>query len=105
MKGEVENLFEKAMEKHLPVAFINYGFLEQVKALLYRRDEFGRKELLIMAYVIGASIEETNEILCAFSYPKLYAKRREDAIWIYALNHHYDCKSILEETFRQNMDD
>ena len=100
--------FEKQItgliDKHIPVSFLDYESVQQVKNILLQRDNIGRKEILIIAYLIGADAEEGNELLRLLGYPPLYVKRREDAIWRFALNHRLDGVSIINEIFPQNVD-
>ena len=104
MRNEFNNQIEYLVEKHLPVAFLDYNSLQQAKNILIHRDRIGRKEILILSYLIGATIEESNNLLYSAGYSPLYAKRREDAIWLFALSHQLDCASIFSEIFPQNVD-
>ena len=105
MSDDLEKRIEYLIEKHMPVAFLDYKLLQQLKEALSQRDYIGRKEVLIIAYLIGATADESNELLRILGYPALYVKRREDAIWRFMLNHRVDCKSIIEEIFPQNVDE
>ena len=105
MKNEIEKQIECLIEKHMPVAFLDYELLLKLKAALSQRNDIGRKEILIIAYLIGATADESNELLRILGHPTLYVKRREDAIWRFMLNHQLDSKSIINEIFPQNVDD
>ena len=105
MKNEIEKQIECLIEKHMPVAFLDYELLQKLKAALSQRNDIGRKEILIIAYLIGATADESNELLRILGHPLLYVKRREDAIWRFMLNHQLDSKSIVNEIFPQNVDD
>lgn len=101
--------FEKQIagliEKHIPVSFLDYESVQRVKNILLQRNHIGRKEMLIIAYLIGANADEGNELLRLLGHPPLYVKRREDAIWRFALNHRLDGVSIINEIFPQNVDE
>lgn len=105
----MRDMFEKQInyliEKHLPVAFIDFDSLQQMKKTILHRDRMGRKELLILAYLIGADADESNVLLRLLGYPPLYVNRREDAIWRFMLNHHLDSASVIREIFPQNVDE
>lgn len=105
----MDNAFEKQIsvliEKHIPVSFLDYESVQQAKNILFQRNHIGRKEILIIAYLIGANAAEGDELLRLLGYPPLYAKRREDAIWRFALNHRLDGVSIINEIFPQNVDE
>ena len=105
MSDNFKKQIEYLMEKHLPVAFLDYELLQQFKDTLSQRDQIGRKEVLIIAYLIGATADESNELLRMLGHSPLYVKRREDAIWRYMLNHRMDSRSIINEIFPQNVDD
>ena len=95
---------EKLIEQHLPVAFMEYEDIVRGLRAISRKSMIARKELLIFAYIIGANVEESNELLRLSGHTPLYVKRREDAIWYFALKHRLDCASIVEKTFLQNVD-
>ena len=105
----MNNTFKKqikdAIERHLPIAFLDYRLLELLIESLAKRKNIGRKELLIIAYLIGATVAESNELLRLAGHPTLYVKRREDAIWRFMLNHQLDSRSIINEIFPQNVDE
>ena len=105
MSEEFAKQIEYLIEKHIPTAFIDQHSLQEIKHILSQRDRIGRKEVLIVAYLIGATADESNELLRILGYPTLYAKRKEDAIWRYMLNHRVDIKSIIDEIFPQNVDE
>lgn len=105
MSHDFEERIEWLIEKHMPVAFLDYETLQQVKKTLFQRDDICRKEVLIIAYLIGATADESNELLRMLGHSPLYVKRREDAIWRYMLNHRMDSRSIINEIFPQNVDD
>ena len=75
MSGEFEKRIECLIEKHMPIAFLDYESLQQLKKSLSQRDYIGRKEVLIIAYLIGATAEESNELLRTLEYPALYVKK------------------------------
>ena len=89
----------------MPVAFLDYELLQQLKKTLSERNYIGRKEVLIIAYLIGATADESDELLHTLGYPPLYVKKREDAIWRFMLNHRVDSISIINEIFPQNVDE
>ena len=105
MSNDFEKRIECLIEKHIPVEFLDYESLQQFKKTISQRDYIGRKEALIIAYLIGATADESNELLRLLGHPMLYVKRREDAIWRFMLNHRLDSKSIINEIFPQNADE
>lgn len=105
MKNDIAEFWEVLMERHLSVPYLDYDSLQQVNRILVNRENPGRKEALILAYLLGADVDESNRLLQMLGHPSLYARRREDAIWLYALAHRLDCTSIMEEIFLQNADD
>lgn len=105
MSDDFEKQIECLIEKHIPVAFLDYKLLQRIKEVLFQRDYIGRKEMLIIAYLIGVTAEESDVLLCMLGHPTLYAKKREDAIWRFALNHRLDSMSIFNEIFPKNVDE
>ena len=105
MNFEFNMKLEKLIEKHLPVGFLEYETLSQFQKMIFERESMGRKEILILAYIIGANAIESDELLRLAGHPSLYVKKREDAIWKYSLNNHTDSASIIENIFLQNLDE
>lgn len=105
MKEDFKKTFEQLVEKNIPVAFLDYDVLRIVINLITGKESFGRKEILTIAYLIGASSAESNLLLEQCGHKPLYVKRREDAIWTYSLDHHMNSASIIEEIFPQNADE
>lgn len=101
---EFENGVEGLMEKHIPVGFVDFVFLMSLKQLIVQKDNITRRELLMMAYMLGANADETNGLLKAKNFPPLYVKRREDAVWKFALDKRMDTAAIFNEIFSQNAD-
>ena len=104
MNVEFADYCESLIERHLPVAFVDYDVILFLKTLLQTRLDIGRKEVLIFAYAIGATVDESNELLHMLGHPPLYVKRREDAIWSFALQKRLDSKTIIDMIFPQNVD-
>lgn len=105
MNETFESYAEKLIDRHLPVSFLDYEVLLQFKKILFGRNWIGRKEVLIMAYLIGADVNESNKLLSLMGHPSLYCKKREDAIWMFALDQHRDSATVINEIFLQNVDD
>lgn len=105
MENKAEQFWEALVERHLPVGFLDYDVVMGIKRMIGGREKIGRKEALIMAYMIGADAEESNELLRLLNHLPLYAKRREDAIWRFMLNNRKDSTSIIDEIFPQNADE
>lgn len=105
MQRDFELFLEELLEKHLPVSFLDYEMLMNAKEFLCKREYVGRKEILILAYLIGADSKESNELLRLTGHPLLYVKRREDAIWKFVLDHRVDSQTVINEIFLQNMDE
>lgn len=96
---------EKQIEKHLPTTLMDFNLLEKTVDELCKKKHFERREILILSYVIGLSPEEADILLRMSDHCPLYVKRREDAVWRYALNNRMDCNSIIQEIFPENADD
>lgn len=105
MNAEFAEYCERLMEKHLPAAFVDYDALRYLSSRFQSRTDIGRKEALIFLYIIGATAEESDELLRLLGYPLLYVKRREDAIWKFALKKRLDSKTIIDMIFLQNVDE
>lgn len=105
MRADLDKKIEYLIEKHIPAAFLDYDSLQQFKNTLSQREHIGRIEMLTIAYLIGATAEESNELLRIIGHPTLYVKKREDAIWRFMLNHRLDSHSIIELIFPQKEDE
>ncbi len=105
MNDTFEEQITELIEKHMPVSFLDCDSVQRAKNILLQRDRIGRREILIVAYLIGADANESNELLRLLGHPPLYVKRREDAIWRFALNHRLDSASVINEIFPQNVDE
>ncbi len=102
---ELNTYIGELVEKHVATGFVDCNLIERLKTIFANRDQIGRKELLLFAYLIGANAEESNALLKMLGHPILYVKKREDAIWRFVLNHHLDITSIVDEIFPQNVDE
>ena len=105
MKDAFQSYLEELIECHLPVPFVDFDHLTEIKRGICSKTPEGRKEALILAYIIGANAEESDDLLKLLGHPPLYVKCREDAIWKFVLNHRLDSKSIIDEIFLQNVDE
>lgn len=105
MNAEFAEHCERLMEKHLPVAFVDYDTLRYLKSRFQNRTDIGRREILIFSYIVGATADESNALLRLLGYPPLYAKRREDGIWMFAFKKRLDSKTIIDKIFLQNVDE
>ena len=103
MNTKIEVYIDELIERHMATGFMDYNLVEYLKTVLVNKEEVGRKEILLFAYLIGANANEANELLEIAGYMPLYVKRREDAIWRFALNHQVDAASIIDEIFPQNV--
>ena len=61
-----------------------------------------RNRLLCICYGLGASLEETQELLKLCSLAQLYPKCRRDAIILYGLVHKIDLFEINDILFEEN---
>lgn len=105
MDSAFDTYLDALIDQHLPVAFLDYDALLQFKKILSYRGQMGRKEVLILAYIIGANSKESNVLLTLQGHPPLYCKRREDAIWKFALDQHWDSATVINMIFLQNVDE
>ena len=101
MNTELDAYLDILIEKHLPINFIDYDVILQAKQHFTARNDIGRKETLILAYLIGADSKEANNLLRILGHPTLYVKCREDAMWKYILDRHMDSASLIESIFQQ----
>lgn len=98
-KNEFKEYFESLMEKHMPVYFMDYKSIRTSVDSICKIKNLSRRHILILAYIIGATEEECNKLLETKGYSKLYVKKREDAIWTYALNNHVDSETVVKKYF------
>ena len=63
-----------------------------------------RNRLLCLCYGLGATIEETQELLRLCGIAELYPKRKRDAIIYYGLLHRLDLFTINDRLFDENED-
>ena len=96
---------EELVEKHIPTYFVDCEYLEVIIRAISFEHDMNRREVLMLAYAIGANEEEANELLKIKGYDCLYVKRREDAVWKFALNRHMDINNIIDKIFPQVVDD
>lgn len=96
---------EIQIEKHLPTTLIDFELMARIFDVLSDHKRFGRREILILAYVLGLNAAEADVLLTMADYPKLYVKRYEDGVWRFALNNRRDCNSIIEKIFPEKADD
>lgn len=92
------------IEKHVSTCFVDSEYLENVIDALCKKQTLNRKEVLMLAYIIGANGEETDELLKYMGHHTLYVKRREDAIWKFALRHRMDIVTIINRIYLQAVD-
>ena len=63
-----------------------------------------RSRLLCLCIGLGASLEETQELLKLCGLAQLYPKLRRDAIIIFALSHHMTLFEVNDKLFTENLD-
>ena len=63
-----------------------------------------RNRLLCLCYGLGATIEETQELLRLCGIAELYPKRKRDALIYYGLLHRLDLFTINDRLFDENED-
>lgn len=100
-RGYLDYLFEK----HIPVYFVDYEYLTKILDVICSKQEMSKRELLMLAYSIGATAEEANEMLTLKGINPIYEKNREDAIWKFALKMRMDLSAVVEKIFPQNVDE
>lgn len=101
-KNKAKCYFKNLSEKHIPLYFIDYQRMNQILNAIFQIDDFGRRELLLFLYIIGANSEESDILLQICGYTKLYVKNHEDAIWKFALDNRTDCNTIINNIFPQS---
>lgn len=101
---EFVNCVERILDKHIPTYFIDSDYLQRVITALCSEPEMSRRAIVMLAYSIGANGNETNELLKIKGYESLYVKRREDAIWKFALKMRMDLNEIIEKIFSQDVE-
>lgn len=100
---EFKEYVEQILDKHTPTYFIDSDYLQRIITVVCCESEMSRRSIIMLAYSIGANEEETNELLKIKGYECLYVKRREDAIWKFALKMRMDLAEIMEIIFPQNV--
>ena len=80
---------------------MDYQRINKIFNAIFDADDFGRRELLLFLYIIGANSEESDILLQICGYEKLYVKNREDAIWKFSLDKRTDCNTIINKIFPQ----
>lgn len=103
--AKFRNYLEELVEKHIPTYFVDCEYLEKIMGAISFEHDMSRREVLMLAYTIGANEDETNELLKTKGYDCLYVKRREDAIWKFALKTRIDLTNIIDKIFPQDVDD
>lgn len=56
----------------------------------------GREKVIQLAIALNLDLHDTNNLLALSNNGNLYPKVKEDAILIYAINHHYDIMKTNE---------
>ena len=100
-----KEFIEALLIKHIPVCFVSDKHLQDTIEVLCDGVPFSRKEVLLLAYCIGADSNECDQLLKMQGYAPLYVKRREDAVWKFAMDRHSDSKKIFQKIFPLNVDD
>lgn len=95
---EKKNISKAALAKQAGMSEI---YLHQIFA---GRRTPSRNRLLCLCYGLGATIEETQELLRLCGIAELYPKRKRDAIIYYGLLHRLDLFTINDRLFDENED-
>lgn len=103
--NEFKNYVEQILEKHVPTYFVDAEYLQRIISALCSNPECTRREVIMLAYSIGANESETNELLRIKGYKGLYAKQREDAVWKFALKIRLDLLGIINKIFPQDVNE
>lgn len=103
-KGLKERVME-LMELHMPLYMEEEYYIENIVDVVLEKESISRRNIIIMVYMIGASVEETNELLLQCGYNPLYVKNREDAIWRHVIRKKQDLRTIMEYIFLPNNGD
>ena len=101
---EFRDYIEQFLEKHTPTYFIDEEYLKRILDALCSEPNMSRRQIVMLAYSIGADENETNKLLNIKGYDNLYSKNREDAIWKFALRMRTDLTGIIERIFTQDVD-
>ena len=91
-----KNISKAALAKHSGMSEI---YLHQIFA---GRRNPSRNRLLCLCYGLGASIDETQELLKLNGMAQLYPKLKRDAIIYYGLLHQLDLFEINDRLFDEN---
>ena len=93
---EKKNISKAALAKQAGMSEI---YLHQIFA---GRRNPSRNRLLCLCYGLGASVEETQELLKLSGMAQLYPKLKRDAIIYYGLLHNIDLFEINDKLFDEN---
>lgn len=89
-------LSKAALAKHSGMSEV---YLHQVFA---GRRNPSRSRLLCLCFGLGATLEETQELLKRCGLAQLYPKNRRDAIILYGIQHRMDLFSVNDKLFAEN---
>lgn len=103
-KIEFKKKIWQLIETHTPIYLANKQYIKSIVDAVCSKENFNRRELLMIAYSIGATVDETNELLTSFGYSVLYAKNWEDAIWRFVIGKRMDLSSVYGHIFPQRED-
>lgn len=98
-KKALKTYVKKMMYKHIPSYFMNLESFEKVIDSVCENSDMNRRETLMLAYSIGADVDETNTLLKINGHEPLYVKNYEDAVWRYFLSSNTDLMEIMEKVF------
>lgn len=102
---EFQKNWSSLTEKHLPVYFMDDDLVQSFENIMETKRDITRREILILAYMIGANSKEADRLLRAKNFSPLYVKTREDAVWKFALDNRKDLSEIMEKIFPQNVNE
>lgn len=95
----LRTFLEELLKRHIPTYFIEVDYLTNIVNAICSKDELSRREILVLAYCLGANIEETNQFLSIMGYQPLYVKIWEDAVWRFAIMERKDLNYFINNVF------
>lgn len=73
-----------------------------VHQILSGRRSPSRGRLICLCYGLGATLDETQELLKLYGLAQLYPRNRRDAILIYGLTHNVSVQDINDRLFAED---
>ena len=91
---------ERIVKRHIPEEYLKKESIRQIIEIFNKNMEIDRNEIIVLAYLLGADIEETDVILESQGFKPLYVKNWDDAIWRFFIRKRTDLMSINSYMFQ-----